>query len=293
MMNDNSCLILLDVGGTYIKSALGEPHAGVIKGTFASTAVSSGGSKEDITNAFKEVVAGQLIQAEENGFKVNDICVAIPGPFDYKEGRFLMKHKYASVYGHTLRELLGDTINPNMRLAFIHDVNGALLGALASDPELSKEVVALTTLGTGLGFTYAVNGEIKESATGSPAISLWNQPYKDGILEDYVSRRGIINTYRSLGGILGENDDVKEISDRARSGEQTAQEAFKTTGMHYAAGARQIIEELRITKLLFGGQIAKSFDLMQETIEAGLGDSVQVSILNDIQETVLIGTASL
>lgn len=63
--------------------------------------------------------------------------------------------------------------------------------------------------------------------------------------------------------------------------------------MHYATGARQIIEELRITKLLFGGQIAKSFDLMQETIEAGLGDSVQVSILNDIQETVLIGTASL
>ena len=51
MMNDNSCLILLDVGGTYIKSALGEPHAGVIKGTFASTAVSSGGSKEDIANA--------------------------------------------------------------------------------------------------------------------------------------------------------------------------------------------------------------------------------------------------
>lgn len=293
-MNINSNrLILLDVGGTFIKAALGEPFKGATEGTFTSTPISSDGSAEEIVNAFREAVGGQLRQAEDKGCTIQAICVAIPGPFDYNQGIFLMKHKFASVYGVTFREILGDVIGEDMRLAFVHDVNGALLGALTSIPSLKEGTVALSTLGTGLGFSYAVDGEIKESPTGSPARSLWNQPYKEGILEDYVSRRGILKTYSSLGGVLGEGEDVKEIADRARAGEQTALETFRATGMHYAEGARPLINELGITKVLFAGQIAKSLDLMQEAIESGLENSVQISVLDDIQGTVLVGAASL
>ena len=293
-MNINSSrLILLDVGGTFIKAALGITSKGAVEGTFTSTPISSDGTAEEISNAFREAVGGQMKQASESGFTVDAVCVAIPGPFDYNEGIFLMKHKFASVYGKTFREILGDVIPADIRLAFVHDVNGVLLGALNADPALKDGIVAISTLGTGLGFSYAVKGQIQESPTGSPARSLWSQPYEDGILEDYVSRRGILKTYQALGGVLAEGEDVKEIADLARKGDETALETFRATGRHYAAGTKAIIEEFGITHVFFAGQIAKSFDLMEEEVSKGLGEGVTVSVLDDIQGTVLIGAASL
>ena len=44
---------------------------------------------------------------------------------------------------------------------------------------------------------------------------------------------------------------------------------------------------------MFAGQIAKSFDLMEKEIREGLGDSISISVHEDIQGTVLIGAASL
>ena len=293
-MNINSSrLILLDVGGTFIKAALGITSKGAVEGTFTSTPISSDGTAEEISNAFREAVGGQMKQASESGFTVDAVCVAIPGPFDYNEGIFLMKHKFASVYGKTFREILGDVIPADIRLAFVHDVNGVLLGALNADPALKDGIVAISTLGTGLGFSYAVKGQIQESPTGSPARSLWSQPYEVGILEDYVSRRGILKTYQTLGGVLAEGEDVKEIADLARKGDETALETFRATGRHYAAGTKAIIEEFGITHVFFAGQIAKSFDLMEEEVSKGLGEGVTVSVLDDIQGTVLIGAASL
>ena len=232
-------------------------------------------------------------RAAEEGHEVEAVCVAIPGPFNYKEGVFMMKHKFAAVYGCTFREILGDVISENVRLAFVHDVNGALLGALTADPKLKSGDVALSTFGTGLGFAYAVDGEVMLSPTGSPARDMWNIPYEGGILEDFVSRRAILRFYDELGGVLAEGEDVKEISERARKGDEKALEAFRSAGRHYAAGAKDIVADLGISHLMFAGQIARSFDLMEEAIREGLGEGVSLSVLNDIQGTVLIGIASL
>ena len=229
----------------------------------------------------------------EEGYEVSAVCVAIPGPFNYRDGVFMMKHKFAAVYGRSFRDILGDVVPSDVRLAFIHDVNGALLGALTADPSLRTGNVAISTFGTGLGFAYAENGKVMESETGSPAKGLWDLPYMGGRLEDYVSRRAILRFYAELGGRLSEREDVKEISVRARSGEEKALEAFRLAGRHYAAGAKDLIASLNIRHLLFAGQIAKSFDLMEDEIRKGLGEEIGISVLEDIQGTVLIGAASL
>lgn len=292
-MRSNSRIILLDVGGTFVKSSLGIAGKGAVEGTFDSTPMSSDGTAEEIETSFRTAVAGQMRRAEESGYAIDAVCVVIPGPFNYKEGIFLMKHKFAAVYGRSFREILGDVVSRDIRLAFAHDVNGALNGALTLRPELKRGVVAMSTLGTGLGFSYAVDGVVMESETGSPARDLWNAPYEGGILEDYVSRRAILRFFAELGGTLAEGEDVKEISERARKGDEMALEAFRSAGRHYVAGAKALIEELGISHLLFAGQIAKSFDLMEDEIKNGLGGNVTVSTVDDIQGTVLVGTASL
>lgn len=292
-MTLHSRIILLDVGGTFVKSSLGIAGKGAVEGTFDSTPISSDGTAEEIEASFRAAVAGQMKRAEKLGCTIEAICVVMPGPFNYKEGIFLMKHKFAAVYGRSFREILGDMTGPQVRMAFAHDVNGALNGVLTLRPDLRKGVVAMSTLGTGLGFAYAVDGVVMESETGSPARNLWNEPYGDGILEDHVSRRAILRVYAELGGNLAEGEDVKEIADRARGGDEKALEAFRSAGRHFVAGAKGIIGELGISHLLFAGQIAKSFDLMEDVVKEGLGEGVKVSVVDDIQGTVLVGIASL
>ena len=286
-------IILLDVGGTFIKSALGVAGKGALEGTFMSTPMSSNGTAEEITKAFCDAVSGQIRRAENDGYSVEAVCAAIPGPFDYENGIFLMKHKFAAVYGLSFRQILGDVIASDTRLAFIHDVNGALLGALTADPSLKEGNVAMITLGTGLGFTHAVDGQVQKSETGSPARGLWNAPYMGGILEEYVSRRGILRLYAELGGKLAEGEDVKEISLRARSGEKEALEAFSMMGRHLAAGSAELIEELGIRQIIFGGQISRSFDLMEKSFCEGLQEGVKVGVSSDIEGLVLVGAAAL
>ena len=258
-----------------------------------STPISSSGTAEEIAESFRTAVSCQKERAEQEGYTIETVCAAIPGPFDYKEGIFLMKHKFAAVYGVSFREILGDIIAPEVRLAFVHDVNGALLGALTADPSLREGNVAMVTLGTGLGFTYAVDGQVQKSATDSPAAGLWNAPYMGGILEEYVSRRGILRLYAEQGGVLADGEDVKEISLRARNGEEAALKAFSLTGSHLAAGASQLVAELHIRKIIFGGQISKSFDLIQKSLCEGLPEGVEVMASPDIEGLVLVGAATL
>lgn len=292
-MTKSSRIVLLDVGGTFVKSSLGIAGKGAVEGTFMTTPISSNGTAEEITEAFRNAVSCQIELAAEEGFSVEAVCAALPGPFDYKEGIFLMKHKFAAVYGASFREILGDIITPDTHLAFVHDVNGALLGALTVDASLREGNVAMVTLGTGLGFTYAIDGVVQKSETGSPAAGLWNAPYMGGILEEYVSRRGILRYYAELGGVLAEGEDVKDISLRARNGEEAALKAFSLAGSHLAAGASQLISDLGIRKIIFGGQISRSFDLMEKTLCAGLPKGIEVKASSDIEGLVLVGAAAL
>ena len=289
----NNRIILLDVGGTFIKSSLGVACKGALEGTFMSTPMSSDGTAEEITDSFREAVSAQTRRAAEEGFTIDAVCAAIPGPFNYKEGIFLMKHKFAAVYGKSFREILGEVITPDTRLAFAHDVNGALLGAIMADPSLKEGVVAMCTLGTGLGFAHAIQGQVQESEMGSPARNIWNQPYLDSIVEDYASRRAILRFYAENGGVLAEGEDVKEIAMRARAGEENAADAFRQAGRHLAAGAAELVKELGVRYILFGGQISRSFDLMEEEVRKGLPAGVQISVSPDIQGMVLIGASSL
>ena len=272
------CRILLDVGGTFLKSSLGIRGGGPVEETFASVPMPSAGSAAEIIDAIRETMRIQTENAARLDMRVADLAADVPGPFDYASGRFLMKHKFGAVYGMSFSDILGDDIP----MYFMHDVNCALLGHIVSDPSFRTGNVALVTLGTGLGFAYAVGGKIAKSEDGSPAESLWNQPYRDGILEDAVSRRGIIAAYGGSEGL-----DVKEISERARKGDTAARAAFEAAGKCFAEGAAPLLKRLGISRLIFSGQISRSFDL----IRPGIGDAIQceMSASPDIQGAVMKG----
>ena len=186
-------IVLLDVGGSFIKCSDGR-----------EIPVDSDGSRDGIAASFREAGGGAAAGVD----------VAMPGPFDYEKGIFLMRHKFAAVYGESFRDVAG--IPEDVPVGYIHDVNAALRGAIETDPSLREGTVAMITLGTGLGFTVAENGRIAVDAEGAPKYDLWNMPYGDSILEDYISRRGIRNrrkyTWRLSTSVLPTRNQPEAVS---------------------------------------------------------------------------------
>ncbi len=194
------------------------------------------------------------------------VAVAIPGPFDYDNGVFLMKHKFAAVYGERFADLChSERSEESPSFRFIHDVNAMLLGEMASGAGKGYDRVALVTLGTGLGFAMSLEGKLLKNEMGSPAVPIWNLPYRDGILEDYVSKRGFLRGYP-------EGMTVKRLSELAFQGDSKALSRFSDTGAVLAQIVEPVLEEYKIECLLFGGQISRSFALFGPAVRTGLSD---------------------
>ena len=236
--------LLLDVGGTFIKCSDGR-----------EIPVSSDGSREEISASFAEAVGGFCRDAEagqgSNSTTNSAACdpqsgsgiaVAIPGPFDYERGTFLMRHKFSAVYGESFREVAG--VPEGVGLRFIHDVNVMLAGEMSDGNGRGFSRAALVALGTGLGYAMSIDGHILRKETGSPLISIFALPYRDGILEDYASKRGFLRTFRELGGQGA--DTVKEIAALADGGDASAQETFRMVGETIAEAISPILKEYEI-----------------------------------------------
>ena len=236
--------ILLDVGGTFIKRPDGRMFP-----------IDSDGSRESIAQSLASAIGPME--------GLSGIGVAIPGPFDFQQGVFLMEHKFAAVYGCSFRELV--PIPEKIQLVFHHDVNALLLGSLKM-LSLQRENVALVTLGTGLGFAYALKGQVQYAPSGSPARSLWNLPVEEGgILEDYVSARGICRAYACMSGNADET--ARSIAEKAYGGDPIARTVYENVGTYLGRSLGKAIHDLGITTVLIGGQIGQSFSLLQEPMQ--------------------------
>lgn len=243
-MSYSSGYRLLDVGGTFVKCTDGR-----------QVPIPSDGSRE--------AIAAALVDAVGPAEGLKGVGIAIPGPFDYVHGVFLMKHKFSSVYGCSFRDLA--RLPESVELKCHHDVNAMLRGAIHK-LGLEKENTALVTLGTGLGFAYAVDGQVQYNAMGSPACNLWNIPLEGGgILEDRISARGIRAAYVRLTG--NDEPSVQTIARRAYSGEESALEVFSDLGDQLGKALAGLAGELDIDTLLMGGQIAKSLSLMLRPLQ--------------------------
>lgn len=273
-------LLLLDVGGTFIKASDGR-----------EIPVDSNGDKKTVSLSFHKAVkdfCNEAIAFPEQKFAIG---VAIPGPFDYVNGIFRMTHKYASVYGEDFRSLA--RIPSCVELRFTHDVNCMLAGEMAYGNGRGFERVALVSLGTGLGYSMSISGEILKNEYGSPLVTIFKYPCRGGILEDYVSKRGFVDLYFNK---TGKKLTVKEIADAARDGDIDASDTFSSVAEILCGSIAPILEEYQVECLLFGGQISRSFELMAPTLRKALQDITalkKIEAISDFDNATFNGLKSL
>ncbi|MFA6568740.1 MAG: ROK family protein [Victivallales bacterium] len=290
-------VLAVDAGGTYFKSALISQDGGIIEGSFLQTTVPPSGSKPEIIGAYEKVFASSFQFAGLHGLMIVGIGISTPGPFDYVRGMSLMDHKFKSIKNIRLREEFAglDCFDGKMPVVFQQDVHSFLIGEHWAGVIRGADSAAAITLGTGLGFGVMKNSTIVDNGSGGPCVSVFNRPYGNGILEDRISRRGLISQYCKYAGTPDSGIDVHEISRKARTQDDPrALKVFREAGQIMAEELCGIFEAYEIKNLVFGGQISKSFDLFAPSLEARLrelGKVINVMQGANIESSALIGAA--
>ncbi len=263
--------VMLDIGGTFVK------YSSVQDGVFASPGmfpIHEDGSAEEILQALVDHLKAH---------PARKIAISMPGPADYRQGIMLMKHKFASLFGVCLREKLR-LVFPESEVTFVHDGVAFMLGEAYYGSAKGCEHAAGVMLGTGLGFVLIENGKVLIRPALTPYMPLWNKPYRAGIAEEYVSGRGIMRRWQDMGRITAA---VKDIALLARTGDLQAAELMNDTGRMLGEMLGQHLVSETVDKVVIGGQIAKSWDLMKDGYESVC--SIPACVAANVEDAALRG----
>ena len=120
----------------------------------------------------------------------------------------------------------------------------------------------------------SLTGSPLTDSSGSPARSIYNLPWDDGILEDIVSARGIRNAYARLSG--RSNLSAAQIAQCADAGDESALQVFSDLGKTLGQALAPMLEELHVGTLLLAGQVSKSLPLFDRPLRNAL-DGIDIS----------------
>ncbi|MFI5452165.1 ROK family protein [Pedobacter sp. UC225_61] len=276
----------VDIGGSHITAALVNLENGtLIKGSIKRNAVDSKKDKEEILNDWCKVINKAFEGSAPNE---RQIGIAMPGPFDYKNGISLIKDqdKFKSLYLINIKEELAKRlhIEPS-NIKFINDAAAFMQGEVFNGAAKGYTNALGLTLGTGLGSAVSINGVAKDAA-------LWDSKFLGGIAEDYLSTRWFVNKYFSLTGkkLAG----VKELAAIANN-DPYAKQVFNEFGRALGHFLADIIKEKNTEVVVLGGNISQAFNLFSPHLISNLkafhlDTEIKLTGLNE--HAALIGAAS-
>jgi glucokinase len=281
-------VLVYDVGGSHVSAAVCHREEGVYK---LGPVASSIQCDEQTSDAFIHLLYSLGVQACGSLENCSGAELAMPGPFDLKMGMSLMRHKLPNLYGIELRGPLAERFGWQVgQVRFLHDAAAFLLGEISAGAARRASRAVGITLGTGIGSALAVDGNvITEGAGVPPGGEIWNLPYEDGIVEDFLSTRAIQSSYQCRTGVLC---DVEKMA-AATPDDPYAIEAFAEFGQHLGRVLLAVLGQFEPEVVVLGGGISRSAHLFLPAAELALQHSdlqLRVSVLSD--KAPLIGAAA-
>ena len=269
-MLKRSVILSVDAGGTSLKYALLGSDGSFLSENLAEE-IPSFGTKEELLNTFCTVFTKAMRLAEEKSGSLEAVGIAVPGPFDLAKGKSMMRHKWPALYDVDLfQAFVNFKILPErIPIAFISDTHAFILGECMQGQAMHYRKISGIILGTGLGFGCVEDGVPLLNEIGGPRYVIFSRPWKDGILENYVTGPGIAALYREA---TGESLSAKEIAALARQGITEALSIYNNAGTYLAQNIREILIEFGTECLVFGGKVSRDYDLFGKSFEQSLGN---------------------
>jgi glucokinase len=257
----------IDFGGTKVRSGIADSN-GKLHGEPAT--VPSEADK-DADKVVGNIVRSLELAAENAGVAMKDLLgvgVGSPGPLDLDTGTILNPPNLPTLQNFGLK----DSIHARMGLP-VHvnnDANVFVLGEAWFGAGKGAKIVYGVTLGTGFGSGFVIDGKIYGGATGT-AAEIWCFPYRDGIIEDYVSGRAVKRFYKDR---TGNDTEPKEIAEKAKAGDAAARDAWEEFGHHVGMGLAYIVDVVDPEVMVVGGSIAYQYDLFKDSMEKTLREKI-------------------
>jgi glucokinase len=276
---------VLDIGGTHVTSARVDlASSSVEPDSRCRIALAPDETREELLGGILRAAASAASP------EISRWGVAAAGPFDYESGVCWIRGvgKLEALYGVDLRlELVAHLglADPGL-VRFLNDADAFLLGEWWAGAARGHERAVGLTLGTGLGSAFLADGRIVLSGPGVfPGGDAHVVEFRGLPVEETISRRGLLASYGPDGPI-----DVKEIADRARSGEPRARRTFDELATALGEFLSPWLGDFAPTRVVVGGSIARAWDLFGSTLEGALAP-VSVTAAANIDDAPLLGAA--
>lgn len=257
--------ICLDVGGTEIKTACVD-EAGNLLQPVRHFPARAGENAENLLAHFAEIIRETNPVPEQSA----GIRLAFPGPFDYERGICLMQGlaKYDALYGLDLRRELGTRLGVGPEdIRFANDASAFALGEMGFGAAKGFERTMFVCIGTGCGSGFGLNGLL--APRGTPGVPdsgyIYDAPFLDARIDDYLSRRGLIGLTRQR---MGEALDGKALAQRALEGDPGALDCFREFGARLRNALIPFLDGFRPEIISLGVQIMKSGAFFLGPLEA-------------------------
>ncbi len=271
--------LAFDVGGSSIKTALITADGQFISEIKRFPAKSDQTTDQIIDN-FLHIICTMADSATQTGHAFNGIGIGFPGPFDYQKGISLMKglNKYDSIYGVPLKDILLSKLPFSTQIHFANDADLYCMGECTFGVGRPFHRILAVCIGTGIGSGFFADGKLVKEGLEVPENGwIYKTPYRDSIVDNYISATGIrrmIHQNPYLANIL----DVKELADTAQLGNPYALSLFQEFGTMLTEILPTFIQQFHAEALIIGGDVAKSFPLFSSPIKDLLASS-GVSVL--------------
>jgi predicted NBD/HSP70 family sugar kinase/mannose-6-phosphate isomerase class I len=288
----------IDIGGSHISAGLIKDNRILIENSFCKWPIQADTTKAAFTHSLKSVVKQALKNAGPE-VSVSGVGIAVPGPFMYHKGiaALMPSHgKLHNLFGLHIPSLL-HTLFPG-KMPLIETFNDAVcFGKGIKD---IKEVnnynnILALTLGTGLGSVFMLDGEI---VTQHPAIPLdghlYNQPFLQGIADDYFSTGGILDRFHQQ--YPTKVPHALAVSILAALGNVEAIRAFEDFGIELAEFLSPYICNLSLQCLVLGGNISQSAKWFVPSMQQWFARQhidIEIVPLPSSAETMIMGAVSM
>lgn len=302
----NNYVIAFDVGGSFIKSVILYETGELILDSFAIYPAKSKESKEKIIDNLFFRIKQQMNRMLDGDGKLLGIGFAFPGPFDYESGISYIKgiDKFEHLYGVNIRYNLIERINQdkqitkkisnNFCILFENDASLFALGEQVTGKGKNYNKTMYLTIGTGAGSAFIENGQLVKQDPRVPENGwIYNEPFKDSIIDDYISKRGILRLAAQY-GICTKDKDVVELAALAKSNNITAKKVFHIFGQYIGDAVNPYISNFSPEALIIGGQISKSKDLFIKGIfDKLLNKNLIIKFTDDTSKSTFQGVVYL
>lgn len=265
----------IDIGGTKTAVLLVDETDQIRgRGTVPTPASQGGPTMADAATA----LVRQLLT--ESGTRLVAAGVGAAGVVDSERGMIVAASEtFTDWAGFPLAREMGRRLDVEVRIE--NDVNAFLLGELAGH-DLGVDVLGIM-LGTGVGGALVLDGELRRGPHGSAGEIGHIPGFGDlrctcgqiGHLETLASGTAIGRRYGERSGNHGVGAD--EVARRARAGDQVAQEVFAIAGRGVALASAMTAGLLELQKVVVGGGVSASWDLLEPAINETLAVDAPVS----------------